>query len=198
MDGTKYKRLKKILNVPNVLTTARLVLAVIVFVLVPLEEYFAALIVFTIAATTDWVDGYWARRYDQVTQVGRIFDPFVDKIIVCGIFVFLAAEPQSGIAAWMAVVVVGREMLVTALRGFIEQSGGDFSAKMAGKLKMVFQCVAAGASLVALMYRPDPLPVWLAWALPTLVWIAVLSTVYSGAGYVIAALRFVLADQSEA
>jgi CDP-diacylglycerol--glycerol-3-phosphate 3-phosphatidyltransferase len=69
---------------------------------------------------------------------------------------------------------------------------------LAGKLKMVFQCVAAGASLVALMYRPDPLPVWLAWALPTLVWIAVLSTVYSGAGYVIAALRFVLADQSEA
>jgi CDP-diacylglycerol--glycerol-3-phosphate 3-phosphatidyltransferase len=186
-------QLSKVLNVPNVLTTARLVLAVVVFVLIPLEQYLAALIVFIVAASTDWVDGYWARRYNQVTQVGRIFDPFVDKIIVCGIFIFLAAEPGSGIVAWMAVVVVGREMLVTALRGFIEQHGGDFSATMAGKLKMVFQCVAAGASLVALMIQPDPLPIWLAWALPVLVWTAVISTVHSGIGYIVAALRFVMA-----
>lgn len=191
----RQTQLSKVLNVPNVLTTARLVLAVVVFVLIPLEQYLAALIVFIVAASTDWVDGYWARRYDQVTQVGRIFDPFVDKIIVCGIFIFLAAEPGSGIVAWMAVVVVGREMLVTALRGFIEQHGGDFSATMAGKLKMVFQCVAAGASLVALMIQPDPLPTWLTWTLPVLVWTAVISTVYSGIGYIVAALRFVMASE---
>ncbi len=189
----RQTQLSKVLNVPNVLTTARLVLAVVVFVLIPWEQYLAALIVFIVAASTDWVDGYWGRRYNQVTQVGRIFDPFVDKIIVCGIFIFLAAEPGSGIVAWMAVVVVGREMLVTALRGFIEQRGGDFSANMAGKLKMVFQCVAAGASLVALMIQPDPLPTWLAWTLPVLVWTAVISTVYSGIGYIVAALRFVMA-----
>jgi len=113
--------LRRMLNVPNVLTMARLVLSIVVFVLVPLGFYFSALLVFVVAASTDWVDGYWARRFNQVTQLGRIFDPFVDKIIVCGLFIFLAAERESGIAAWMAVVVVGRELLVTALRGFIEQ-----------------------------------------------------------------------------
>ena len=89
----------------------------------------------------------------QVTKLGRIFDPFVDKIIICGTFIFLAAEwPASGIAPWMAVVVMGREMLVTAIRSVIEQQGGDFSAQMAGKLKMVFQCVAVVASLLALRH----------------------------------------------
>lgn len=194
--------LLRMFNVPNVLTMARLVLSVVVFVLVPCDWYFWALWVFIIAASTDWVDGYWARRFNQVTQLGRIFDPFVDKIIVCGLFIFLAAEEKSGIEAWMAVVVVGRELLVTALRGFIEQSGGDFSAKMSGKLKMVFQCVAGGFSLGALMYAHEQTPLWLqmilpeSWLLvilPVLVWLAVLSTIYSGLQYVVAATKYILA-----
>jgi CDP-diacylglycerol---glycerol-3-phosphate 3-phosphatidyltransferase len=193
---------RRMLNVPNALTLARLVLSIVVFVLVPLGCYFSALIVFIIAASTDWVDGYWARRFNQVTQLGRIFDPFVDKIIVCGLFIFLAAKEKdgSGIAAWMAVVVVAREMLVTALRGFIEQSGGDFSAKMAGKLKMVFQCVAGGFGLGGLMYANHTAPDWMltilppAWfsrLLPVTVWLAVLSTVYSGLQYVVVAAKHI-------
>ncbi len=176
-------------NIPNQLTTARLVLSLVVFVLIPLKFYITAAIIFTIAASTDWVDGYWARRYGQVTKLGRVFDPFVDKIIICGAFIYLAAEPHSGIVAWMAVVVVGREMLVTALRGFIEQSGGDFSAKMPGKLKMVFQCIAVVASLLVLNAGQDG-PMWLSVTLVISVWLAVLSTVYSGAGYVFAAAKF--------
>jgi CDP-diacylglycerol--glycerol-3-phosphate 3-phosphatidyltransferase len=193
-------------NVPNVLTTVRLVLSIVVFVLIPLGLYLPALIVFVIAASTDWVDGWWARKYGQVTKLGRMFDPFVDKIIICGTFILLAAEqlaagrqaPEQfyGIAPWMAVVVVGREMLVTALRGFIEQSGGDFSAKFAGKLKMVFQCMAAGASLVALMYfardATAKLPPWLFWTMVVSVWLAVLSTIYSGVEYIFAAGKYVL------
>jgi CDP-diacylglycerol--glycerol-3-phosphate 3-phosphatidyltransferase len=191
-----------ILNVPNLLTAARLVLSIVVFVLIPLAHYAAATIVFVLAASTDWIDGWYARKYGQVTKLGRIFDPFVDKIIICGTFIFLAAEAGSGILPWMAVVVVGREMLVTAIRGFIEQQGGDFSAQMAGKLKMVFQCVAAVASLLALrhylLYLPpetprpwlaEPLPAWLFWTLHGSVWLAVVSTVYSGLEYVVAAAR---------
>jgi CDP-diacylglycerol--glycerol-3-phosphate 3-phosphatidyltransferase len=184
-----------ILNVPNVLTTARFVLAIVVFVLIPLQQYLAATIVFVFAAGTDWVDGWWARKYQQVTKLGRIFDPFVDKIIICGAFIFLAAEPASGIAAWMAALVMGREMLVTAIRGFIEQQGGDFSAQMSGKLKMVFQCVAVVASLVALRHfqqaggRGFPLPTWLYYTLHASVWLAIISTVYSGLEYIIAAAR---------
>ena len=104
---------------------------------------------FAIAAGTDWVDGFYARRYGQITQLGRILDPFADKIIICGTFTFLAAVPPviqrrarssaSEIWAWMAVIVVAREILVTALRSFFEEHGSDFSAKWSGKWKMVFQ-----------------------------------------------------------
>jgi CDP-diacylglycerol--glycerol-3-phosphate 3-phosphatidyltransferase len=184
---------KQIVNVPNMVTASRLILAIVVFVLVPWRWYWPAFVVFVLAASTDWVDGFWARRYNQVTQLGRVFDPFVDKIIVCGMFIFLAAESHhgSGIAPWMAVVVVGREMLVTALRSAIEQGGGDFSAKMSGKLKMVFQCIAVGASLVALTYdAPDLPPAWIQWTLCTAVWLAVLTTVWSGVQYVFAGARF--------
>jgi CDP-diacylglycerol--glycerol-3-phosphate 3-phosphatidyltransferase len=181
---------------------ARFVLAVVVFVLIPLQHYAAAVIVFVLAASTDWVDGWWARKYGQVTKLGRIFDPFVDKIIICGAFTFLAAERGSGILPWMAVLVLGREILVTAIRGFIEQQGGDFSAQFAGKLKMVFQCIAVVASLLALRHylqndiaetaRPwlkEPLPQWLFWTLHGSVWLAVGSTVWSGLEYIVAAAR---------
>jgi CDP-diacylglycerol--glycerol-3-phosphate 3-phosphatidyltransferase len=90
----------------------------------------------------------------------------------------------------MAVVVVGREMLVTALRGLIEQEGGDFSAMMSGKLKMVFQCIAVGLSLFALMHAVEERPEWLQWSLLIAVWIAVLSTIYSGVGYLFAAAKY--------
>lgn len=184
-----------IFNVPNALTGVRFLLSIAVFVLIPLQQYAAATVVFVIAASTDWIDGWWARKYGQVTKLGRIFDPFVDKIIICGTFIYLAAEANSGIAPWMAVVVMGREMLVTALRSAIEQQGGDFSAQWAGKLKMVFQCVAVAASLIALKHFQDAgsreaaLPEWLYWTLHVSVWLALISTIYSGLEYVIAAAR---------
>ena len=64
------------------------------FALIGLHFYLAAMIVFVIAASTDWIDGYYARKYGQVTKLGRMFDPFVDKIIICGTFIFLAAETE--------------------------------------------------------------------------------------------------------
>ncbi|MCE9529134.1 MAG: CDP-diacylglycerol--glycerol-3-phosphate 3-phosphatidyltransferase [Planctomycetales bacterium] len=187
-----------VFNVPNQLTAVRLGLSIAVFVLIPFKLYLPALIVFVIAAGTDWVDGWWARKFKQVTKLGRVFDPFVDKIIICGTFIFLAAEPDSGIYAWMAVVVMGREMLVTVLRTMVEQSGGDFSAKMAGKLKMVFQCLAVGTSLVVLWQKGpltaaefwnQPGQMWLFWTLHISAWLAVLSTIYSGLEYVFIAAK---------
>lgn len=192
----------KVLNVPNQLTFARFVLAIVVFVLLPLGYYLSSLILFTIAATTDWVDGYWARKYDQVTKLGRMFDPFVDKIIICGTFILLAADQHQqhfvaahiGIAGWMAVIVMGREILVTAIRSHIEQSGGDFSARWSGKCKMVFQCMAAMSALLAMHLTAESktpaeeLPHWLFWTFGVFVWLAVLATIYSGAEYVRAAI----------
>ncbi|MGE0759203.1 MAG: CDP-diacylglycerol--glycerol-3-phosphate 3-phosphatidyltransferase [Pirellulaceae bacterium] len=179
----------KLLNVPNQITLARLFLSVLVFVLLGVRAFAFAIVTFVIAASTDWIDGYYARRYGQVTKLGRILDPFVDKIIICGTFIYLAAEPASGVAAWMAVLVVAREMLVTALRSFFEQSGLDFSANQSGKLKMVLQCVAVVASLVALWYGAEQRPLWLQWTLFGAVWTAVLSTAQSGIVYIVAATR---------
>jgi CDP-diacylglycerol--glycerol-3-phosphate 3-phosphatidyltransferase len=191
-------------NLPNQLTALRLLLSIVVFVLIPLKMFVPAIVVFVLAASTDWIDGWYARKYNQVTKLGRVFDPFVDKIIICGTYIFLAAEviwdgwlPKTGIAPWMAVVVMGREMLVTALRSMIEGEGGDFSAKMAGKLKMVFQCVAAVASLIALKQLHEaptaPLPAWLFWSLHGSVWLAIFTTIYSGLEYCFAAARYLKA-----
>ena len=181
-DTTPDVPAAKVFNIPNQLTAARFVLAILVFVLIVYERYFGAMIVFIIAASTDWIDGYWARRFNQVTKLGRMFDPFVDKIIICGTFIFLVAVPDSGVQAWMAVVIVGRELLVTALRSYLEGEGADFSASMSGKLKMVVQCLAAVLALFALYYG-SPRTEALQWAVVISIWAAVLLTVYSGVAY---------------
>ena len=179
-------------NVPNLLTTARLALAIAVIVLIDIRWYAAAMAVFILAASTDWMDGYWARKYGQVTKLGRIFDPFVDKIIICGSFIALVAVAGSGIAAWVAIVVVARELLVTSLRGIIEGAGGDFSASMLGKWKMVFQCVAVVAALLCVI--SDPPPPWLNATRWVSIWLAVGLTVYSGFDYVMAAARILRSE----
>ncbi len=174
-------------NVPNALTTARFALAIAVMVLIPLGHFTAAMIVFVIAASTDWMDGYWARKYGQVTKLGRIFDPFVDKIIICGSFIALVEVGGSNVASWMATAVVARELLVTSLRGMVEGSGGDFSASQLGKWKMVLQCVAIVAILLSLMYAGQI--AWLATTAHALLWAAIAITIYSGYDYVIRAAR---------
>jgi CDP-diacylglycerol---glycerol-3-phosphate 3-phosphatidyltransferase len=194
-------------NVPNILTMVRLVLSLVVFALLPWQRWectSAALVLFIIAAGTDWVDGYWARRYNQITKLGRILDPFVDKILICGTFVILAAEQLAagqafGITGWMAVVIMGREMLVTALRSFIEQGGGDFSAKWLAKWKMGFQCIAAGAAMVCLIYHQQGLtstPHWLWWTLVVSLWLTLWTTIHSGIDYIVAAMRILSAKEA--
>ena len=181
----------KLLNVPNQVTSARLVLSFVLFGFLAYQWYMTSLVLFLIAAGTDWIDGYWARKYQQITVLGRILDPFADKLIICGSFIFLAAAPESGVRAWMTVVIVGRELLVTALRSFLEERGSDFSASMSGKLKMVVQCAAVAVSIFRLSYVDPPLelPAWLIPLLTGLVWATVVITVYSGVGYIFAAIR---------
>jgi CDP-diacylglycerol---glycerol-3-phosphate 3-phosphatidyltransferase len=182
-------------NVPNQLTSLRLLLAVVMFCLMPFELYMVCMVLFVVAAGTDWLDGWYARKYGQVTVLGRILDPFADKIIICGTFIFLVAEPQMaaisfGLRAWMVVLIVARELLVTVLRSFIEQRGGDFSAKMSGKLKMVFQCITAASALLTLSFSGEA-PAWVLGTFMISLWAAVFLTVYSGMVYIIAATNAV-------
>tara|TARA_R110002049_G_scaffold72490_7_gene187479 strand:- start:21271 stop:21864 length:594 start_codon:yes stop_codon:yes gene_type:complete len=185
-----------IYNVPNALTSVRLVLAIAVIVLIPLGWYATATVTFLIAASTDWIDGYWARKYGQVTKVGRIFDPFVDKIIICGSFIALVEAAGSGVASWMATVVVGRELLVTSLRGMIEGAGGDFSASQLGKWKMVLQCAAVVAILLSLISVPAA--AWLTWTSQILLWSAIALTIYSGIDYIVLASRVMRNSEGDA
>ena len=195
MSDTSDDLMKSAFNVPNQLTVMRLILSVVLFCFVACEWYITGMVLFLVAAGTDWLDGFYARRYGLVTTLGRILDPFADKVIICGTFIFLVSVPamrelQWGLRAWMVVVIVGRELLVTALRSFLEERGADFSAKMPGKLKMVLQCVAACTALFYLSYvDKQTVPDWIVWLLIASVWSAVALTVYSGAGYVTAAVK---------
>lgn len=184
-------------NVPNRLSAARIVLAIVCFVLIGLGWYLAGLVVFLTAAATDWLDGYWARTYNQITQLGRILDPFADKVIISGTFIMLAAEPGSLVPAWAAVVVTARELLVTALRSLVEGRKMDFSAQWAGKWKMVLQCAVVAVSL----YRLNRQQAWQTpWPsldnlLVGLVLAAVALTVYSGWHYVRLAIDMLQAGE---
>ncbi len=138
------------MNIPNILTLWRVVFAVTIFVLLPFGKYDLCLLFFILASLTDFVDGWWARKFKQVTVFGRIMDPFADKLLICGTFICLLGVEFPSVEfpawlmfqPWMVVVIVGRELLITSLRAFVEQGGGDFSAKWIGKWKMGVQCVA--------------------------------------------------------
>lgn len=191
---------RTIVNFPNQVTIVRLGLSIVLFVLLHFQYYWPAFWLFIVAASTDWLDGFWARRYGQVTILGRMLDPFVDKVIICGTYIFLAAAPHSYLLPWIAVLVLGRELLVTALRSFLEQQGADFSSAISGKLKFILQCTAAGASLFWLSYglQTDPTippslpgPGWVQWILVISVWSMVAITVYSGFAYVMAAVNLI-------
>lgn len=183
----------KLFNLPNQLTTVRLLLSIVLFVLMEYEYFLASTILFIVAASTDWLDGYYARKYQMVTTLGRILDPFVDKVIVCGTFIFLIpidgdspSGADSGVRAWMVTIIVGREMLVTALRSFLEEKGADFSAQLSGKLKMVLQCAAAAWCLLCVYLQSEghDVAAWMRWTRDGLLWSAVAITAISGVGYI--------------
>ena len=179
----------RVWTVPNILSAARFLLALVLFAAIERQAWGASFWLFLVAASTDWVDGWWARRFNQVSRLGRIFDPLVDKVIVCGAFVLLAGRGgASAILPWMAVVVVVRELVVTAVRAEMERTGHDFSAGPAGKLKMVLQCLAIALELAARAWPESSLGgLGVAEVARGVAWAAVLTTIYSGLEYLVAA-----------
>lgn len=152
-------------NLPNQITLSRLALAIVFFIL--MGQYSqrdpspwlldVCAVMFIVAAATDWLDGYYARKRNEVTALGRILDPFVDKVLVCGAFLILAGPAFcgvdgrniTGLETWMVIVIFGRELLVTGLRGFSESRGVKFGAEYVGKAKMWIQSVTVMVLLVA-------------------------------------------------
>ena len=205
-DGRPAPIGRESVNLPNAVTLARLLLACVLFGMIAYNGLWkSAAALFVFAASTDFLDGYLARKYGQVTTLGRILDPFVDKIVVVGALLFLLEKRVtleggelvvwSGVSAWMVLVIVAREMFVSSLRGFLEKHGVDFSADWTGKVKTTVQFVAVTASLLSLapeFARLDPLidgRSWFLWARDALLWGATLFTAYSGVAYVVRAMR---------
>ena len=136
------------ISTPNLLTGLRIVLIpvlVAVFYLAPVEwRYLGSAAIFSIAAITDWMDGYLARRMGQLTPFGAFLDPVADKLIVAVSLVLLVELHASAILAIPAVVIVGREIVVSALREWMAHYSGlrSVAVSMLGKVKTVFQMVA--------------------------------------------------------
>jgi CDP-diacylglycerol--glycerol-3-phosphate 3-phosphatidyltransferase len=168
--------------VPNVITVGRLVLGGFLLAAIAYERYQAALVLFVVAAVTDAVDGYLARRLNQATAIGRQLDPLVDKLLVAGALIYLVAIPGTGLAPWMVTLIVARELLIQWVRSLLEGRGVAFGAKLSGKLKTTVQCVAIGAILLTLSSRPAP--TWLILTRDVAIWSAVALTLYSGIAYV--------------
>jgi CDP-diacylglycerol--glycerol-3-phosphate 3-phosphatidyltransferase len=148
-----------VFNLPNQLTTARLGLAFVLFGLIDFQAWLWCVLVFAVAAATDWFDGYLARKQGLSTALGRIFDPLVDKVLICGAYIFLLVVPdadgkvlsaRTGLLPWMVTVVVARELIITGMRSFFENRGISFGADWLGKIKMGLQCAVLFAVFVAL------------------------------------------------
>jgi CDP-diacylglycerol--glycerol-3-phosphate 3-phosphatidyltransferase len=177
-----------IVNLPNVLTAARFVLAMVLFVLIAFRAsvpgvWLWCLGVFGAAAVTDYFDGYYARKLGLTSTLGRNLDPLVDKVLMCGAFTFLLEAREAtdlGLRAWMVVVVVARELIITSLRGFLETQGIRFGADMLGKIKMWLQCAALIAIFVSAQW---PEVLFFVWAGFGLICLMVAATALSGAQY---------------
>jgi CDP-diacylglycerol--glycerol-3-phosphate 3-phosphatidyltransferase len=179
-----------VFNLPNQLTTARLVLAVVLFVLIEFAAWKASLATFALAALTDWLDGYLARRLNLGSSLGRNLDPLVDKVLICGAYIFLLPVPNAGLEAWMVTVVVARELIITSLRSFMENLGATFGADWLGKVKMCLQCGALLAIFVVLEW---PAATVLMPVRDVFVYGMIAATALSGLQYLYRAFRFLRA-----
>lgn len=182
-------------SLPNKLTSLRLGLSFVFFVCVGRQWWLLALAIFCVAAYTDWLDGYLARKRNLTSALGRVYDPLVDKVLTCGAFIFLSHARDTGLPgdaglnAWMVTIIVAREFIVTGIRGFLEEKGVSFGADWLGKIKMAMQCFAIVWMLTTLMLTEWTTPaVWWTILRDLLNWSTVALTFYSGANYVRKAL----------
>lgn len=177
------------LNLPNVLTLARIllvpVLVVALLVETPDGDLLAA-IVFAAASLTDAVDGYLARSRNAITDFGKLMDPVADKLLVIGALVSLVSLDR--LAAWVAMVIIAREMAVTATRMYANGKGVVIAANWWGKAKTIVQV----AALFFLIVAGDPTPAWV----DGLVYAMVAITIASGVDHVFG-LRRVLRAAGE-
>lgn len=136
-----------LITIPNLLTLSRLVLLfpICLCLLGGWTAHAFAFILYVVAAFSDWLDGWWARKYNQGSDFGRMLDPVVDKVFVAALFIMLSAnEAITGIWLLCPVIILGREFLVAGLREFLGPRGVTLPVTKAAKWKTTVQMIAIG------------------------------------------------------
>jgi CDP-diacylglycerol---glycerol-3-phosphate 3-phosphatidyltransferase len=165
-------------NLPNSLTLLRIflvpILVVVLLTRTP-DGLILGTAIFGLGVLTDYLDGYFARRRNQVTRLGILLDPIADKLLTAAAFISLVE--MNAVAAWMVVIILGRELAVTGLRNIAASRGVLMPASGLGKAKMVSQVVAIFLLLLARRYP------WVDASAIAALWVAVALALLSGADY---------------
>jgi CDP-diacylglycerol--glycerol-3-phosphate 3-phosphatidyltransferase len=189
----------QIMNLPNILTMMRIAAIPLLAVLLMSPSRsagFWAAALFSVASITDWLDGYLARRMGIVTIFGKFLDPIADKLIVMAALIMIL--PFDRVPAWIVLVILGREIIITGLRGIASNEGIVIQASDLGKYKTIFQIVAIIGLILHFNYN------WFFGISHTLLtvnmhnvgmfflWIATVLTVWSGADYLIRFIKVIV------
>ncbi|MCK8824942.1 CDP-diacylglycerol--glycerol-3-phosphate 3-phosphatidyltransferase [Fuchsiella alkaliacetigena] len=178
------------MNLPNKITLLRIILVpIFLFLLLfkPEGEYsnytrYFAVAVFTLAALTDGLDGYIARKRGLITKLGKFIDPLADKLLISA--ALIALVDMGYITTWPAIIIIGREFAITGLRVVAAAEGIVIAASKLGKYKTTLQIIAIIAVIIALPYSL------------VLLWLAVLLTVVSGLDYLWKARAVIIGEQT--
>jgi CDP-diacylglycerol---glycerol-3-phosphate 3-phosphatidyltransferase len=179
-DVSRPEISRELWNLPNALTLLRIFLVpfLVVALLTKFEgKEYVALTIFLVAAVTDMLDGYFARRFNRVTRLGMLLDPIADKLLISAALISLVEIDSALVPAWMVVVIIGREFAVSGLRSIAAQRGVSIAASPLGKGKTVSQVIAV--ALLILGHELDPYQVVGRLAL----WVVVLFALASAVDY---------------
>ena len=166
------------MNLPNKLTTLRIILVpVFIIVYMTLGTGFAACAIFVIASVTDFFDGHLARKHNLVTNYGKIMDPLADKLLVMAALVSMVA--LKDLAAWVVIVILAREFTITGFRTLAMEANIVMAASWWGKVKTTVQMIMIPVVLLNLPFAVMPM------VETVLIYLSVFFTIFSGADYII-------------
>ncbi|QRN86511.1 CDP-diacylglycerol--glycerol-3-phosphate 3-phosphatidyltransferase [Clostridia bacterium] len=166
------------MNISNRLTLARVFMIPLFMLLMHLEPNLVAATIFALASFTDFLDGYLARKRNEVTTLGKFLDPLADKLLTMAAFLYLV---QAHILpAWAIVIILGRETAVTGLRVLAAKDGLVMAASIWGKLKTLTQMVSL---IMLLLAWGTVLPVWFSVLAMVLFYVSLVAAVFSGYDY---------------
>lgn len=193
MDGAISKASP--MSVPNLLTYCRIAavpaMAAVFLLMAGDQRRWIALAIFVAASITDWLDGYLARAWKQQSMLGRMLDPIADKLLVGAALILLVQDGTiSGTAVWAALIILSREILVSGLREFLIELNVRVHVSKLAKWKTMLQMVALGVLLAGPAGERQVTGVMMIGTI--LLWVAALLTIWTGAGYLTAAIRSTL------